>query len=217
MPLTKEQKTAIIEDLVINCGAEAGPWSPGDKAALTALPDDKLQALHVQAEAVVNAMDKDDEDDDDEDTTPKGKSKKGKIPPQFQKNNATPPTTISNDAGKAPQTDEEWLAQAPAGIRAVVTNAIAAETKQKEGLVKQITANEKNTYTPEFLMTKDPEELTALAALATNSTVEEVQAIPHFIGAAPGAGKNRTTNRGAGFADEDQDMVFEPMAWDADV
>lgn len=63
-------------------------------------------------------------------------------------------------------TADEYIANAPAGIRDMLASGIQAHEAQKAELVAVIVANESNTFTEENLKTKDLLELRAIANLA---------------------------------------------------
>jgi hypothetical protein len=93
---------------------------------------------------------------------------------------------VVNEEKKQPQTTEEWIAAAPPEIQSVVLNAISMEAAQKQELIKTITANKKNLFKPEYLMTKPVQELQAIAALART---EESKVVSNFFGSSvPAAG-----------------------------
>jgi uncharacterized protein YihD (DUF1040 family) len=80
-----------------------------------------------------------------------------------KKSKKAPPTTNSEEE----EDDEEaFLAAAPASIRRLVANAQAAEAKQREALVKQITANSSNEFTEDELAEMEVPQLERIAKLA---------------------------------------------------
>lgn len=81
---------------------------------------------------------------------------------------------------------EEYIANAPAGIRDVLTNALSAQEASKTELIATITANALNRFTPDFLATKGLGELQGIAALAAPAPVanQAHTPIPMFQGAA---------------------------------
>lgn len=83
-------------------------------------------------------------------------------------------------------TANEWLKTAPPEVRSVVQNAMANEARQKKQLIDVIVANERNNFTPEFLVTKDVQELQAIAALAgpVGNQQNDGRFLPDFSGAA---------------------------------
>jgi len=107
-----------------------------------------------------------------------------------------------------PPTANQWLATAPPEIRSVVQNAMRVETKQKQDLVKRITANARNRFKPEALMRKGLDELTALADLAGpvhneyefEEFTEASEPTANYLGAAAGLSAN---SQGKGESDSD--------------
>lgn len=92
-----------------------------------------------------------------------------------------------------PMTTNQWLASAPPEVRSVVQNAMQFEAKQKKALIKQITSNASNDFTPQYLATKDVAELRAIAKLAAGMNQNQGnEPVPMFNyeGAAGGAVHN---------------------------
>lgn len=87
--------------------------------------------------------------------------------------NTTPvvpaPVPVPTPAPQAnlPQTLEQYIASAPPVLQEMLTNGIQAHNDQKAGLIKTITANKANLFSPEFLNTKSLQELKGLASLAS--------------------------------------------------
>ena len=107
----------------------------------------------------------DEEDEVDEDESMEDESEGGK------KGGAKKAATTNKAAKKpAPVTVESFLASAPEPIRNLLSNALMVENQQKKALVAKICENHANTFTEEFLMGKDMEELNALAQLATSGS-----------------------------------------------
>jgi len=83
-----------------------------------------------------------------------------------------------------PVTMEQYVNQAPAEFRDVLTNSLATHEAAKNGLIDKIVANKNNKFTKEFLSTKGIQELQGLAALAGNEKQEPANGIPMFYGGA---------------------------------
>lgn len=90
----------------------------------------------------------DDEDDDEDDAPPK----KGKKPAMNQ--------------AQAPVTVDEYIANAPEGMRDVLQNGVLALNERKNSLIKVITANKANRFSAEYLQSLAVADLGAIAALA---------------------------------------------------
>lgn len=87
-----------------------------------------------------------------------------------------------------PMTANEWLEQAPPEIQHTINRALNFEAARKEELVKQITENERNTFTEDQLNAMAPEQLESIASLATPPKQETKTAQPMFQGAAAPVG-----------------------------
>jgi len=84
-----------------------------------------------------------------------------------------------------PVTMEAYVAAAPEEYRDVLQNGLAAHKAAKDALIKQITDNSANKFSPEFLATKGLEELSGLAALAARPEAAVTTGpMPMFTGAA---------------------------------
>lgn len=82
-----------------------------------------------------------------------------------------PPAPVVAPASPKPLTEDEYLAQAPASVKAIVAEHKAASAKRRTDLVGQITtaAASKDLYTPAELEGKELSELEKIAKLATAS------------------------------------------------
>lgn len=116
-------------------------WVETDREWLEGLNDDQLTKISTAPVAVVN-NDPGDEDEEDE--------------------RVTPPPQVFN-------TPQEYIANAPAGIREVLQHGLEAFEAEKASLVAEITANKANVFTAEVLKTKSLSELKGIAALARAS------------------------------------------------
>lgn len=212
MALTKEQKEKIIDDLIGNEGLEGdGPWKEDHREALNAMPEDLLEGLNQQRELAANAHKfKDGDAEYEESEENKKKVFKKNLPKHPTKNEETPENGRETVANQGPMTVQEWMDKAPPEIRSVVTNALNFEKKQRQELVKEITANKKCPFTVEYLNGRTMEELQGLAILATNKEEKESAQssilTPHYAGV---VGAPAVHNMGIedDFANQDQDMV----------
>ena len=205
MPLTKEQKE-IIGRLISNEGIEDESlhvWNVDDQAALENLAENvpgKLTAFDAQRAALANNRElvANNGDEEHKEETDAAKKKK----------------PLMNQQPK-PQTDEEWLASAPEGIRSVVSNAMRMEERAKNDLIDQITENEHNAFTKEYLSSLDVEELEGIAALATNG--QSTQTAPQRIQVLNYGGVAHPTtmvsNLEEDFNSQDADLDPEPISW----
>ncbi len=185
-------KKGSIDQLIENCTC----WNEKDREVLNNLSVEKLEELLANAkkikeqEEVVNTATKALSDG----LTVEGGSKytfnttRGEWTKEEQKK--TPVTTNE----QTPQTEEEWLAKAPAGIQSAVQNAMRIESREKEDLIAKITANvaeEKKEGLVQRLADKSLTELQDYAAIASISksakSVQTNNSIASYIGVAGGA------------------------------
>lgn len=122
----------------------ATQWGEGDREMLEAMDEDMLKKL----EPVQN------EDH-----------------PKKQDNPEKKPEQVQNTQQKQ-MTDAEYLASLPPSIRNKWERMEKAEQSQKDKFIGIITTNKKNTFTKEYLNTKDVEELEHLAHLAEEKQEE---------------------------------------------
>lgn len=156
----KMDKAKLVDNLIAN---KATQWAEDDRESLMAMNEKSLEKMAPveNAEPEVKADEKPaDEKPADE--------------------------VIDNEAEK-PQTVGEYISNAPEGIRDVLTNAVSVHNTQKDSIIESIIANDKNTFSKEFLACKGIEELQGLAALAViapvvNSETPLVAPIAMFAG-----------------------------------
>ena len=125
-----------------------------------------------------------------------GVGQKVRVPHHRQR--ASSPTTIARQTTKAPPE-----------IRGVVQNSMVEYSRAKEELIAKITANKACKFTPDFLRTKDVDELRGLAELAaTPAPVENQQGgqqgqrPPMFVGQATPGQPPVQNKEGEGEAEE---------------
>jgi hypothetical protein len=164
---TTMDKKAKVEALIAN---KATKWEEKDREVLMALDEkiiDNMAPIETKEEPVV----------ENKGTTPTSPTTATQAP--------VVPVQTTNQQAPAPLTNEAWLAAAPPGIRSVVQNAMAVEAQQKEILVKAITENKGNRFTPDWLKTQDVPYLQSLVALATAGQTEQQyqQSPPMYLGA----------------------------------
>lgn len=230
--LTENQRQQIVDNLCTNCSCQGAQlFTENDRDLLMNTDDERLVSFdqfhrNVQTNEVIanaarkgfqagkivvneaagmlvaNVEDTTGEDklnDDDEEPNPKhDPSETHQKPLQNMRTYRTQPSR--------PLTDEEWMRTAPPGIRSVVQNALNFQAQQKQTLIDQITANANNTFNPEYLATKDVQELQAIAALATNGRRQiERFSQPNYLGAAAPA-----TNQQGAPVDNTKDILELP-------
>lgn len=178
-PMTK---ATIVNALIENA---ASPFDEDDRDTLESFSTNKLSDLLANFKKEANGQDvvagDGGDGNDGENTTAKGAkediqpkkatSTKGKTNNKGAKCDEDEDDTMGGkkkptDNQRQPVTMEDYINNAPEGIRDVLVNGVAAHTQQKTKLIASITANKKNTFTKEFLATKGLQELHAIAALA---------------------------------------------------
>lgn len=161
----KMTKKELVDGLIANAKT---PWQDGDRKKLMGMDEDFLTRLAPVAN-----------DDGDEDDEEEGEVKK----PKTKTDPETPPATPAAD--DQPVTMEAFLAKAPPELRSVLTNSLAAHAANKKQLVQKIMACNGNMFSEEFLMGKELDELSGIAALAgANATQnEQHNPVPMFLGA----------------------------------
>lgn len=188
---TDAERKALIDSLIANCDC----YDESDREVLNKFSDERLAVLdeHVKThrELVANKAKA------DEVIANAAKEGAKELQPKKEE------TVVNKEEKSKPQTTDEWLRVAPPEVQSVVRNAMAAEKRQKDALVEQITANERNKFTKEHLMMKDVQELEAIAALAET---QKPSSPPLYIGAAGG-----TTNKGK--TDEEELLPLPTINW----
>jgi hypothetical protein len=88
---------------------------------------------------------------------------------------------VQNGAPAKPMTEEQYLAAMPQAMQAQWKRLKNTEQKQKDASIEVILANKANTFTKDFLNTKDVEELENMARLAKGPEDENIhQTMPRF-------------------------------------
>lgn len=211
MPLTAEQKTDIINNLISEGLPDSvtAVWNEDDRQALEKLPDEKLVAMNEQRELVIGAMHKDDEYDDE------GKKKKKPAMNQETQETPQPPLPQVNER----EVVQNWLKGAgvdatPEEAGSAFRNAINFERQRKKDLVSRIVANEGNDFSEDELKGMSLEYLTKLSKLVGNKEEEEKPTgrfsdlVPHYMGV---AGPKPTTNVKPPSVEDDLEMVPQPI------
>jgi len=106
-------------------------------------------------------------------------------------------------------TVEEYIANAPEGIRDMLKAGLAAHQRDRQDLIDVVVANEKNIFSEAQLNTKSIDELHGLAALAGVDEVPVANAAvaPSYAGAAAPA-PVRNAKDG-----EEQPLLIPTMNW----
>ena len=100
--------------------------------------------------------------------------------PESTENVLLPPAPAP-EVPKKPLTLEEYVSNAPAEMREVLSSGLSVMRQQKAAYIESIIANEANTFTKEGLETQSLEYLSAIAQLATNGAKPQ-EAVPMFHG-----------------------------------
>lgn len=156
---TKKEK---VDFLIGN--ADSG-WVEVDREHLDKTPDAALDKIVANAEVSIAAK--------------KGAKDLKPAPIPAPVVNSDPPPAVP----AKPQTPEEYIANAPAGVREVLMNSVSVYNAEKGRLVDAIVANKQNRFSKEFLMMKDITELQGLAALAAVPT-QQTATLPSYFGSA---------------------------------
>jgi len=180
-------KKQLIESLIKNHG-----WTEKDRKYLTGLPEERLEELHKQGDALAQNTreaidhatvadadeDSDAEDNQDDDRgagdsggTAEDSEKKGKGGKATLKDD-DPATNANKGKGKKPLSLNAFLRTVPPEVSEMVTNGVEAVQAEISRLVEYITQNEANEYTEEELMAMPLKQLRKLAKLAGGGIVE---------------------------------------------
>lgn len=208
-PVTKSQ---IVNALISN---EATQWVDTDRDTLMTLSTSVLTKMLPPTDNAGDDTASDGHNDDNGETLEDGE---GQVKPKKQgsKTGATANAgAVTNaDASKkkkdeesddeacppgmkmnaqAPQSVEEYIANAPAGMRDVLAASLRSHNAEKVKLIGAITANKANRFTKPQLMAKGLEELQALAALARSTAPVEAPRQNNFAGLGDVSGGDELT------------------------
>lgn len=165
-------KKKIVDTLIKSI---SNSWGEDDREVLMKMDEavlTKLQASETLAaeKAVENAV---------ENYKKEHPEKKEEV-----KTEKTKETKVENVQETKPQTVDEYIRNAPIGIRGVLQHGIDSYEASKNKLIDIITANKQNVFTKEQLKEKELSELTAIASLI--ATPEELTPpVQNFDGLRP--------------------------------
>jgi len=163
------EKKKLVDGLITNAKTK---WKESDREALMAMNEDVLEKLEPETK-------------EPETKEPETKEPETKEPETKE------PEVVEN------MSVEDFLAKkVPTGLRGVLQNALKVQNSQKKLIIDEIIANEKNTFTEEFLNTKDIEELANIANLARDASTSAPE-VPRFNYGGQG-GQGPLQNRKAG-------------------
>lgn len=140
-----EKKQMVEAIITANIG-----WSKDDHEKLMSFSDDQLKVLHKATES----------DDSGEGGDPPATSEPTPAPAQ----KATSAPTANQ--GKGPQTIEEFIDSAPAGIQEVLRNGVDVLNEEKSSLISAILQNKEGGFTEDELKSRPIGELRKIARLA---------------------------------------------------
>jgi hypothetical protein len=177
--VTRRQTYTTLDGKVLNTGATAmdkaqtinhlitnkvNGWSENDRVLLEGMNDEQVKRLVPVANTQTPAPTPGTPGTGGGSTTQPGNPNPAPSAP------ATPPTQpapqTQNAAPVVPQTVEQYVANAPPGVREMISHGLAAVASERSRHIAVITANKANAFTPEALAAKDVNELKALALLA---------------------------------------------------
>lgn len=208
-------KGQIVDALIAN-GDETG-WTEADRKFLMAKSPDVISTFAANAGIVHKDNGQDEIDSDGDDQSDTIKDAKGQIAPKKigsrsgATKNARGKRCAEDEEEAAEQmernstgrpvtnTVEDYIGNAPAGIREVLESGLLAVNSAKRDAIDTITANANNTFSEEYLETLPLAQLQGLAKLAGSPTANRGGRVPMFIGMGE-VGSNPaapTANRGA--------------------
>lgn len=166
-------KKKVVDALIAN--THSG-WLEIDRAWLMEMPEEKLNKLVANAKKETPPPPKPDE--------PKKITVDDLLEILNSKKKEETPVKKEDEKKPEPKqlTEEEYINNAPPGIRESMRHAMETAKKHKKELVDLIIANKQNRFTEAFLTHKDRtlEELEGIACLASGSTEE-----PTYVGNSP--------------------------------
>ena len=136
-------KKKFVADLIAN---ESTQWEEADTETLMAMDEKVLEKMTPVANEVT------------EEETPTEET--------------TEETSVVDNKEKKELTVNEYIAQAPEGLRDVLRNGLDTYNAEKQTLISKLTANKKCLFTKEQLSKKDNKELKALVTLAAGEKKE---------------------------------------------
>ncbi len=157
-------KKKIVDLLISNADT---PWEEEDREHLMNLSEDRLSKL-MQVNAFPAPKDLSDTEKakwDEMDEAQRAAWLKTRKPPTKNDEPVTPEPE-EKEGDEEPETTESYIAKAPAGVRAVLEDGLAAHNAEKTKLIAGITANKACKFSREQLAQKPIGELRMLAELA---------------------------------------------------
>jgi hypothetical protein len=166
------KESNVDKKKMVNAIIANSKWVEDDRKFLMELDEKRLEKMLP----VENKEDDKKPDDKKED-------------PPVKKTDSVPPVEDNNDKAADKKPDEkpaenkevsvdEYIANAPVGIRDMLASGVKAHEAEKGKLIKVITANEANMFTEDQLKAKGMGELQAIATLAAKP---EAPAVPNAL------------------------------------
>lgn len=173
----------IVNALIAN---ESTQWTEDDKESLLKLNEETLQKMspvvneQAEQERVDAAVKKAQEE------AVANAARQGAADANASGGDGTTNSGDGNSAAQEPVTLEQHIANSPAELQGPMRSMLANHNAEKRRLVNIITANERNGFTEEQLLSKELEELRTLATLATPApAVNAVDPVMNYGGQAP--------------------------------
>jgi len=161
----KMKREEIVNGMISN---EKSPWTEDDRELLMGLSDDKFALLSNEEE------EKPEEEKPAEEKPAEEKPAEEKPADEEEE----------KPAENKEQSVDEFIANAPEGMRDVLRSGLDAHKAEKAKLIEKITANKKNPFSKEQLQAKGLSELKQLATLAEVEPEKPKQPVapPAFFG-----------------------------------
>jgi len=152
---TTMDKEKVVNALISN---ENTPWSDDDREELMAMNDKALEQLELTI-----------------------KAPEAVAPVANEEPSPAVTEPVVNIATPVPKTMEQYISDAPEGIREVLNSSVASLQREKAKLIAIITGNSRNTFTEEYLKACQVVELQSLARLAAPPVTENNNQ-PDYLG-----------------------------------
>jgi len=155
-------KKKIVDELISNT---ATPWEESDRDMLMKMDDAKLQKF-VPVVANATAAPKDLSPAEQKAWDGMDEAARAAFVAKRSTKNAEAPKDAPKDT---PKTVDEYIANAPEGMREVLQSGIDAHKAEKNKLIATITANKQNVFSADYLQTMPLAELKGIAVLAAGA------------------------------------------------
>jgi len=189
IPLTAEQRAAMVNQLVTNCGCNVvpddAPWKGRTQTELEKLTDNDLRAMdfarrQIAANAGMTSFVDGYGNQHTYDRTTNTWKTTPKIPTPTQpvavptNNTQTQPAPAQTPAPTGTLSPDQWLQQMPEALRPVWNSAVQVHQNEKNQVIGQLVANmaagEQRDKAVQFLTAKPIEELQMMLSLMPTAT-----------------------------------------------